>query len=370
MRMNLGRTPRTGQGDRDFGRRPELNVDINPTSTSQDGYKRMMGSLSVAEMDARQKGKHSEFEKPYIPGIKYSELQSFHPSNWPSVTFSLPGINPDINMPTGGVGAGVGAEVGVGGCEEVWDKCLQQVCGNPAGCSGSGVVQQMQNCAGDCSKPHKEILSCLHFNSLCFCINCQGISSVVGDNLDCGSPQDQGCQDLICSDDPCPSFGLTGGDAAPTVICPTAEICASSVEGGSPNASKCVDVPNEGCGTKNVCVTDACGNQVCKQVRMSTGAWFVISTQGCPCNPGPTCSQIEGATRTDYAYKYCCGSNSYPGGACAHCNDVECSGCSFQGGSPPCAQPCPPNSFCTDISPGLGMCCSIYRIEISEWRCA
>lgn len=336
--MNLGRTPRTDQPNRDFWRRPELNVDIDPTSSSVDGYQRMMKSLTVAGIDARQKEKHSEFEKPYIRGIKYDELQSFHPSNW-IAPYLPPGVD-------GGGGGGEdgedGGEDGGDGisCEEAWSNCLKIL---PKSCFNCGIPQKAEDCMskqgvsfGNCKK-HIIIFDCLFFNSICFCEKCKADTHDYTSYIDCDTTQDEKCQELICSDEPCPPFVLNGLLTAPAVLCPSTEICASKIEGGTPQ-DKCVAVPDEGCGMKNVCVTDACGNKVCVEVKMSGGAWFQIGhfcigdAFGCAPNPdyptsktdcNPTllmCSEIEGGSKFE---RFSGNSNEGAGPPCPKCGNNQ-----------------------------------------------
>lgn len=125
--------------------------------------------------------------------------------------------------------------------------------------------------------PNTVQLSCLQQNSLCYCIICESLGSQI--NIPCNEPMDPDCQTLICENpaDPCPPFMLTGNEAqavAPVTLCPSTPICAASISGGTPSGS-CVYVPDTGCGTKTVSVTDICGNTVSTEVRMSSGAWFL-----------------------------------------------------------------------------------------------
>lgn len=311
MENFLSRTPRGTTDSKDFGRRPELNVDIDPESSSQDGYQRMMRSTSVAEVDRRQKEKHSQFEKPYIRGMKYEELQSFHPSNW-FTPYSIPRISPDIG---GGIPTGA---VDVNDCEGVWTRCLQQVCGNTTGCGGPNVVEEMRRCAGECTEPHRDILSCLFFNDVCVCERCASPSSPLYNRPICGVTPDEGCKAILCSEEPCPPFDLVGPDVAPATLCPSELICAANISGGDQNGP-CIDVLDVGCGSRHVCITDACGNEVCKKVRMSTGVWVFSHNVcvapcmdqffACPtlwaiypvCTGGSiTCTHIDGDTKTEY----------------------------------------------------------------------
>ena len=263
-------------------RRPLNNViDISSTKKPYvtDDFNEMKTSITNKEVE--DKGgttKHSEFEKPYRLNWEqgYMDMQTQHPSN-----FSFPYAQPQkADTPQANKSTPIG------------EPPLSQ-----------------------------DILSCLHFNSLCFCIAC---SSAINpfNGFDCNQKMDDGCQQLVCdSPEECPPFTLNSGDSgdsAPTTLCPSADICAIDIQGGSVDG-KCVKVPDEGCGTKNVCITDICGKQVCKEVRMSTGLWVLISNvdRTCSgCDAGSiTCETNNGKSKT-VSSDSCCNLDCDQGSQC------------------------------------------------------
>lgn len=171
--------------------------------------------------------------------------------------------------------------------------------------------------------PHITIFSCLYYNPLDFCIKCESLSNP-NQSL-CGEPAPQECIE------PCYEFTLPAPTAtAPVTICPSDPICIADVAGGLA-ADGCVYVPDEGCGTKTVSVTDICGNTVSTEVRMSSGTWVLQNTQG-PASCAPctqcggvpnNCSVISGGTRIDYQ---------------SNCHNTA--GCPSSLGSSPCVPTC------------------------------
>lgn len=338
-----------------MAKKPTNSEDGKRPYTSDD-YQTMLDRVSNFEVWQKKVERHSEFEKPYNMDDEddYIDMQTIHPSEFdmsyrPPTTSDAPVIEERD-------------------CDTVWDDCLQLVCGNTTGCGGAGVVQQMRDCAGDCSKPHTDILECLHFNSLCYCIACHSaINPFLFSYFDCNQPMDEGCQQIVCDNpESCPSFTLEGGDTAPTTICPSPRICVMNVDGGNV-AGDCIDVPDQGCGMKTVTVTDICGNTQTKQVRMSSGVWVLVSSQGYLCSAA-ICNIVDGDTKTTYHHLFgCCGLKSHsPGGGCGYCSAVYCGGAPIIGTAPCCSLtvPCPPpcGSSCES-------CCGYVGLAVYNWQC-
>ena len=302
--------------------RKPLNNIVDTSTTKKpyvtDDFNEMRESVTNKEVE--DKGvvtKHSEFEKPYRLNWNqgYMDMQTQHPSN-----FTFPYGQPQkADTPKANKFTPIG------------EPPLSQ-----------------------------DILSCLHFNSLCFCIAC---SSAINpfNGFDCNQKVDDGCQQLVCDspEEDCPPFTLSGGDSAPTTLCPSADICAIDIQGGSAD-DKCVKVPDEGCGVKNVCITDICGKQVCKEVRMSEGVWVLVSSQGCS-SFLIECSVMEGKTMTVYDWRFCCGVDSL---GCSDCF-AQTPGCLNSRGTPSCIG----DAGSCQSGQNLIYCNIILGIHNYEWRC-
>ena len=331
--------------------RKPLNNVVDTSSTKKpyvtDDFNEMNESVTTKEVE--DKGgttKHSEFEKPYRLNWNqgYMDMQTQHASN-----FSFPYNKPfnDKFKP----------QPKAANCEDAWSKCLQEL---PQTTFDGTLQQQARDCMNrhgfsfDECKEHENILSCLFFNSLCFCIAC---SSAINpfNGFNCNQKMDDGCQQLVCDNpESSPSFTLNGDDSAPTTLCPSNDICAIEIIGGQPDG-KCVKVPDEGCGTKSVSVTDIYGNTQTKKVRMSSGVWVLVSIiTYCPNSPNCGCTIISGKSKIVITSIAGCFS---PGGGCGSstCSPHQCA-------PTPCVN-------CSSFPTLEYKECSISESNY-EWRCA
>lgn len=316
-------------------RKPQQNNIVDASATKKPYVTDDMNEMeeSVTNKEIEDKGgvtKHSEFEKPYRLNYNqnYMDMQTQHPSN-----FEFP-----------------------------YDR--------PRDFDGSKRNEVTPDDEDKIILP-PDILSCLQTNTLDFCLCAESLNSPILQQFR-NQKQDEICQQSIldagCA---CPEFTLTGGGAAPTDVCISSDaagICADPNAGNAPNFNNgCMHIPNTGCGSRQICITDICGVEHCTTVTTNaTGSWFLVQSQGCGCTPA-VCEVISGNDKYIYSYSHCCGAGA---GNCQDCHNAMCGGCSYIAGSPPCdTTPSECNDGCAPIGSGLRRCCYIYRVEQYEWRC-
>lgn len=250
-----------------------------------ESYQGMMKNISNKNTGAP----HSEGKKPYMSG-NYNQMEEMYFGQLSPWNFDMGNINFSSGFDFGDMGdMGAGVEKTGDDCNSVWIDCVREVCQGNDSCSGPGVVNATRNCVDakgrpECKKPHTDILSCLYYNSLCYCLLC--IHSSLN-YQDCKQQYNEECQQTACGGGKiCPDFAsmtVLGITMAPATLCVSGGGCIKDTSHGEiDKTTNCVNVPDEGCGTKNVCISDICGNTTCQQVRMTHGVWVLVSTEEYP----------------------------------------------------------------------------------------